>query len=78
MVTKESFGMERAYGNIYFARGGFSDREDYLLFVENQDVANASLREAFQYTNQLVMQGSMVGLSHYLCHVVVMCSGNLH
>ena len=50
MAAKEAFGIERAYGNIYFAQGGFMQRADYLTFTENQDVANHTLAQAQIYS----------------------------
>lgn len=50
MAAKEAFGIERAYGNIYFATGGFSNQADYLTFTENQDVADHTLELAKEYS----------------------------
>ena len=51
MAAKEALGIERAYGNIYFAQGGFIARADYLTFTESQDVANHTLAQAHLYSD---------------------------
>ena len=50
MAAKRAFGIERAYGNMYFAQGGFTRKKDYLAFTESQDVANQTLHQAIQYS----------------------------
>ena len=42
--------MERAYGAIFYSSGAFETREDYLTFVANQDVADATLAFAREYS----------------------------
>lgn len=53
MEAKEMFGIERAFGSIYYIQGGFSSRADYLIFAESQDVANATLKAAREYSSDV-------------------------
>ena len=53
MEAKEMFGIERAFGSIYYIQGGFSGREDYLVFAESQDVASATLKAAREYSSDV-------------------------
>ena len=63
MAAKEAFGMERAYGNMYFAQGGFVRQEDYLAFTESQDVANQTLNQAVQFSDIVAqVMGSEVNM----------------
>ena len=50
MKSKELFGVERAYGLLYFINNGFESRDDHLVFVEAQDVANVSLITSREYS----------------------------
>ncbi|ELT96273.1 hypothetical protein CAPTEDRAFT_82891, partial [Capitella teleta] len=50
MDAKEMFGIERCFGSIYYIKGRFKDRNDYLQFVTSQDVANATLKASAQYS----------------------------
>ena len=50
ITAKENFGIERALGAIYYTTGRFDSHDDYLLFVESQDVANATFESAREYS----------------------------
>ncbi|KAI0233203.1 hypothetical protein LSAT2_016500 [Lamellibrachia satsuma] len=49
--AKDAFGVERAYGAIFFSSGGFATNEDYHTFAFNQAIANSSLNSAIEYSN---------------------------
>ena len=48
--SKNAFGIERAYGAIFFSSGGFATKEDYHIFARNQAIANSSLNSAIEYS----------------------------
>ncbi|XP_052083557.1 uncharacterized protein LOC127720848 [Mytilus californianus] len=50
IVASELFGRERALGVSFYATGGFESREEYLLFIENQDRANVTFESARFYS----------------------------
>ncbi|XP_052094557.1 uncharacterized protein LOC127730286 [Mytilus californianus] len=50
IVSSELFGRERALGVSFYATGGFETREEYLLFMENQDRANVTFESARFYS----------------------------
>ena len=50
ITAKENFGIERALGAIYYTKGRFDSHDDYLLFVESQDVANSTFESAREYS----------------------------
>ncbi|KAI0208451.1 hypothetical protein LSAT2_006878 [Lamellibrachia satsuma] len=49
--AKDAFGVERAYGAIFFSSGGFATNEDYHTIALNQAIANSSLNSAIEYSN---------------------------
>lgn len=73
MEAKEKFGIERAFGSIYYITGGFQNREDYLVFAESQDVANATLYAARQFSADVegVYQESVTVEQQRLFEVVI-------
>ena len=46
IVTSENIGKERAYGTTFYALGFFKTREEYLQFLEAQDIANTTFESA--------------------------------
>ncbi|XP_033732066.1 uncharacterized protein LOC117321669 [Pecten maximus] len=48
IVTSENIGRERGYGVTFYALGYFRNREEYLMFLESQDIANVTYRFARQ------------------------------
>ena len=48
--AREAFGIERALGTIFFMTGSFATMEDYLRYVESQDIANVTLNSARKYS----------------------------
>ena len=48
--SKNAFGVERAYGAIFFSSGGFATKDDYHTFARNQAIANSSLNSAIEYS----------------------------
>ncbi|XP_069119483.1 uncharacterized protein [Argopecten irradians] len=48
IVTSENIGRERGYGVTFYALGYFRDRDEYLMFLESQDIANVTFRFARQ------------------------------
>ncbi|XP_069119484.1 uncharacterized protein [Argopecten irradians] len=48
IVTSENIGRERGYGVTFYALGYFRNREEYLMFLESQDIANVTFRFATQ------------------------------
>lgn len=49
--AKISFGIERALGAIFYARGSFPTIDEYLWFSESQDIANASFWSARRFSD---------------------------
>lgn len=50
IVASEYIGRERGLGVTYFALGGFKAKEDYLLFLEAQDIANITFQSCRRYS----------------------------
>lgn len=50
IVASEYIGRERGLGVSYFALGGFRTKEDYLLFLEAQDIANITFQSCRRYS----------------------------
>ncbi|XP_062592346.1 uncharacterized protein LOC134253775 [Saccostrea cucullata] len=50
IVASEYIGRERGMGVTYFAFGGFRSKEDYLLFLEAQDIANITFMSCRRYS----------------------------
>lgn len=50
VVASEYFGRERGLGVAFYAIGGFMSRDDYLDFVESQDIANITFESARRYS----------------------------
>ena len=50
IVASEYVGRERGLGVTYFALGGFKTKEDYLLFLEAQDIANITFQSCRRYS----------------------------
>jgi hypothetical protein len=50
VVASEYIGRERGLGVSYFALGGFRSKEDYLLFLEAQDIANITFQSCRRYS----------------------------
>ena len=48
--AREAFGIERALGTIFFTTGSFKNMDDYLRYVQSQDVANVTLNSAREYS----------------------------
>ena len=48
--AREAFGIERALGTIFFTTGSFKNMDDYLRFVQSQDIANVTLNSAREYS----------------------------
>ncbi|OWF48111.1 Atrial natriuretic peptide receptor 2 [Mizuhopecten yessoensis] len=48
IVTSENIGRERGYGVTFYALGYFRNRQEYLMFLESQDIANVTFRFARQ------------------------------
>ncbi|XP_060077247.1 adenylate cyclase type 2-like [Ylistrum balloti] len=48
IVTSENIGRERGYGITFYALGYFRNREEYLMFLESQDIANVTFKFARQ------------------------------
>ncbi|XP_074644011.1 uncharacterized protein LOC141900864 [Tubulanus polymorphus] len=55
LQAKDSFGLERGLGIIYFVRGGFPTYETYLQFLYYQDDANITFESARLFS-PLVME----------------------
>ena len=51
LVASEHIGRERAMGVIFYNRGYFKTREEYLYFAEAQDTSNASFTTARLYSD---------------------------
>ncbi|KAK3099718.1 hypothetical protein FSP39_008541 [Pinctada imbricata] len=50
IVASEYIGRERGLGVTFYALGGFKTRDDYLLFVEAQDIANVTFTSCRRYS----------------------------
>ena len=50
VVASEYFGRERGLGVSFYAIGGFQNRNEYLDFVESQDIANITFESARHYS----------------------------
>ena len=50
IIASEYIGRERGYGVTFYANGGFRSRDDYLLFVEAQDIANVTFKSCRRYS----------------------------
>ncbi|OWF42954.1 uncharacterized protein LOC110460400 [Mizuhopecten yessoensis] len=50
VVASEYFGRERGLGVSFYAIGGFLTRDEYLDFVESQDIANITFESARRYS----------------------------
>ncbi|XP_069119091.1 uncharacterized protein [Argopecten irradians] len=50
VVASEYFGRERGLGVSFYAIGGFATRDEYLDFVESQDIANITFESARRYS----------------------------
>ncbi|KAK3085615.1 hypothetical protein FSP39_006132 [Pinctada imbricata] len=50
IVASEYIGRERAYGVIFYAYGGFRNRDEYILFMEAQDIANVTFTSCRRYS----------------------------
>ena len=48
--AREAFGTERAIGAIFFYTGGFNNMDEYLKFVQAQDVGDVTLTSASEYS----------------------------
>ena len=48
--AREAFGIERALGTIFFTTGSFGNMDDYLRYVQSQDIANVTLNSAREYS----------------------------
>ena len=48
--AREAFGTERAMGAIFFYTGGFDSMDEYLKFVQSQDVGDVTLTSAREYS----------------------------
>ncbi|KAJ8318377.1 hypothetical protein KUTeg_003468 [Tegillarca granosa] len=68
VVTSEYIGRERGVGVIFYAKGQFDTRDDYLLFSESQDVANSTYSSAKRYSNIVfeVYDGQFKGNESFL------------
>ena len=42
----ENFGLERAFGAIFFTQGKFDNMDDYLIFMQGQDTGNVTFESA--------------------------------
>ncbi|KAK3099349.1 hypothetical protein FSP39_003125 [Pinctada imbricata] len=51
IMATEYIGRERAYGVSFYALGKFKTREDYLSFLEAQDVGNMTLASSREYSD---------------------------
>ena len=49
-MAKQFYGVERALGGIFYTRGGFTSQDDFLWLVESQEMGNASLSAARQFS----------------------------
>ena len=47
----ENFGLERAYGAIFFTQGKFDSIDDYLIFMQSQDTGNVTFESARYYSD---------------------------
>ncbi|XP_022338550.2 uncharacterized protein LOC111134052 isoform X2 [Crassostrea virginica] len=50
IVASEFFGRERGLGVSFYAVGRFNTRDEYLLFVESQDIANITFQSSRLYS----------------------------
>lgn len=51
--ANNAFGLMRAYGAICYTTGGFRSRDDYVLFTNNQALADTKLQSAIKYSDLL-------------------------
>ncbi|XP_041377394.1 uncharacterized protein LOC121389810 [Gigantopelta aegis] len=51
VIAKEYMGLERALGTVYYSTGHFSSIDVYLVFLESQDIANATFLSAKRYSD---------------------------
>ncbi|KAI0210740.1 hypothetical protein LSAT2_004486 [Lamellibrachia satsuma] len=52
--ANNAFGLVRAYGAIFYTNGGFRSRDDYVLFTNNQALADSMLESAIKYSELLL------------------------
>ncbi|KAK3099828.1 hypothetical protein FSP39_010406, partial [Pinctada imbricata] len=50
IVASEYIGRERGFGVNFYAQGKFRTRDDYLMFVEAQDIANVTFTSCRRYS----------------------------
>ena len=74
MEAREAFGTERALGANFFAIGGFNNWDDYLLFVEAQDVGDITLKSAREYSLLVkrIYDKTIRTIDHYVGGITLM------